>query len=60
VVTSGGKSADGLGAGMCVLGPERGLPLIDKTEGAGALYMIADGKTVTFHASKRFDRFESK
>ncbi len=60
VVRSGGKSADGLGAGLCVLGPERGLAVIDKVEGAAALYMVAGDTEVTFHASKRFESFETK
>jgi FAD:protein FMN transferase len=60
VVRSGGKTADGLAAGLCVLGPTRGLPLIDKLDGGAALYMIGGDKGVTFQPSKRFGEFEAR
>jgi FAD:protein FMN transferase len=60
VVATDGKTADGLATGLCVLGPERGLPVIEKIEGAAAFYIIAGPEGQTFRASKGFDRFQIK
>ena len=59
VVMTNGQTADGLAAGMCVLGAERGLPVIEAIDGAAALFAIGvGGKETTFRASKRFAQFE--
>lgn len=49
VVAPKGVSADGLATAVCVVGPERGLKLIEQTKGAAALIVLAtdDGLTVT-------------
>jgi FAD:protein FMN transferase len=58
VINTDGKTSDGLAAGLCVLGPERGLEVIEKLESAAALYVIggADGPKV--QASRRFAKYE--
>ena len=58
VVATDGKTADGLATGLCVLGPERGLPVIEKIAGAAAMYLIAGEGGQTTRASKRFAAFE--
>ena len=45
VVNTDGKTSDGLATGLCVLGPARGLDVIEKLESAAALYVI-DRKSV--------------
>jgi len=57
VVATDGNTADGLATGLCVLGPARGLPVIEKIDGAAALYVLAGEGGQTVHASKRFGRF---
>ena len=54
VVARDGATADALDTTVYVLGPERGLPLVEATEGAAALLMRAvDGSKTTFE-SRRF------
>jgi FAD:protein FMN transferase len=60
VVATDGKTADGLATGLCVLGPARGLPVIEKTDGAAALYIIAGTDGQTFQASRRFAQFQKE
>jgi thiamine biosynthesis lipoprotein len=61
VIMTDGQSSDGLAAGLCVLGPDKGMPVIDAIEGAAALFAIGsagvEGKTI-FRVSKRFAQFE--
>jgi thiamine biosynthesis lipoprotein len=57
VVASDGATADSLDTAVYVLGPERGLALVEATEGAAALIVrLVDGKTETF-ASRRLKDF---
>jgi thiamine biosynthesis lipoprotein len=58
VVMTNGKTSDGMTTGLCVLGPEKGLPLIESIDGAAALYVIGGEKGQTVHASKRFANFQ--
>jgi FAD:protein FMN transferase len=58
VVASDGKTSDGLATGMCVLGPARGLPVIEKIDGAAALFVVAGEGSQTVYTSKRFARFQ--
>jgi FAD:protein FMN transferase len=58
VIATDGKTADGLATGLCVLGPERGLPVIEKINGAAAMYLIAVESGQMTRASKRFAAFE--
>jgi thiamine biosynthesis lipoprotein len=53
VVARDGATADSLDTAVYVLGPERGMRLVEATEGAAALIVrIKDGKTETY-ASQR-------
>lgn len=58
VIATDGKTSDGLATGMCVLGPERGLPIIEKLEGAAALFVIGGDKGPMAQASKRFANYQ--
>jgi FAD:protein FMN transferase len=58
VIATDGKTSDGLATGMCVLGPERGLPILEKIDGAAALFVIAGDKGPMVHLSKRFLQFQ--
>jgi thiamine biosynthesis lipoprotein len=54
VVARDGATADALDTTVYVLGPERGLPLVEATDGAAALIVrVVDGTRKTFE-SKRF------
>jgi thiamine biosynthesis lipoprotein len=60
VVVTGGATADGLATGLCVLGPERGLKVIEEIDGAAALYLIASDDGSSMVESKRFNAFTVK
>jgi thiamine biosynthesis lipoprotein len=56
VISKNGLIADGLSTAVCVLGPEKGLELIEKTPGACALIMeLVDGHT-RVHQSSGFSQ----
>jgi thiamine biosynthesis lipoprotein len=56
VVAPDGATADSLDTAVYVLGPDRGLALVEATEGAAALIVRArDGKTETFASSRLKD-----
>lgn len=58
VIAPDGTTADALASAVSVLGPEKGLPLIEKTKGAAALIVqIRDGRPQE-HVSRRFGCFE--
>jgi thiamine biosynthesis lipoprotein len=59
-VVKPGGTADGLASPVCVLGPERGLKMIESIEGAAALIVVADGKGQKTYVSKRFPQYELK
>ena len=52
VITS--PIADGMAAALCVLGPERALKFIERTNGTAALYVYEKGEQVISLPSKRF------
>jgi thiamine biosynthesis lipoprotein len=54
VVAADGATADALATAVSVLGPQRGLALIDATPGAAALVLHANGDQVEVHRSKRW------
>jgi thiamine biosynthesis lipoprotein len=57
VIARDGATADSLDTAVYVLGPERGLALVESTEGAAALIVRSrEGKTETY-ASKRLKQF---
>jgi FAD:protein FMN transferase len=55
VVAKNGLTADALDTTACVLGPERGLKLIEETEGAAGLLVFGD-RTIT---TRNFAQFEA-
>ena len=57
VIAPDGMTADALDTAVCVLGPERGLQLVEGTPGAAARITTIDGERVTVHESKRFRDF---
>jgi thiamine biosynthesis lipoprotein len=54
VMARNGTTADGLATAVCVLGPERGLALVEATEGAAALIVRKTEKGLETLTSKRF------
>jgi thiamine biosynthesis lipoprotein len=57
VVSTDGMIADALDTAVCVLGPEKGIDLIDKTPGAAGRITTIDGDAVKVFESKRFRQF---
>lgn len=57
VIAPRGITADGLDTACSVLGPEKGLPLIEKTEGAAALTMELRGTEIETRISKRMEAY---
>jgi thiamine biosynthesis lipoprotein ApbE len=55
-----GKTADGWAGALFVLGPERGLKLIETVDGAAALFVTATEQGSVVQRSKRFAGFEVK
>ncbi|HYV34693.1 MAG TPA: FAD:protein FMN transferase [Gemmataceae bacterium] len=58
VIAKDGNMADGMATALCVLGPKKGLPFIEKVEGGAALYVIGTDKGQTVQASKRFGQYQ--
>jgi thiamine biosynthesis lipoprotein len=57
VIAPDGMTADALASAVSVLGPQRGLALIEETKGAAALVVqVEDSEPVTF-VSERFEEF---
>jgi thiamine biosynthesis lipoprotein len=55
VIAPNATTSDGLDTAMCVLGPERGMAMIEKLDGVAALYVYETGKGEEMEiASKRF------
>ncbi len=57
IVAPQGSSADGLATAVSVLGPERGLKLIEKMKGMAALIVVADEAGITVRESSEFAKF---
>jgi thiamine biosynthesis lipoprotein len=55
VVAPNCTTADALASAVSVLGPDKGLALVDRTEGAAALLLRAPHGKPQTHASKRFE-----
>jgi thiamine biosynthesis lipoprotein len=51
-------AADSLATAVCVLGPERGLGLVQSTAGAQAIYLYIDGSKMQCLATAGFEEFE--
>lgn len=57
VVAPAGIAADSLATALCLLGPEKGFPLIEKIPGAAAILLqVEDGKP-TSHVSRRWNGY---
>ncbi|HMC63814.1 MAG TPA: FAD:protein FMN transferase [Gemmataceae bacterium] len=57
VLAKDGTASDSLAKVVCVLGPERGLKLIEATDGAAALFVRRTDEGVETFESKRFSTF---
>jgi thiamine biosynthesis lipoprotein len=55
-----GATADGWAGTLCVLGPERGLKLIEAVDGAAALFVTATEQGQVVQRSRRFAAFAVK
>jgi FAD:protein FMN transferase len=60
VVAPSGAVADALATAMCVLGPERGLKVVEDTDQAAALFVLETDKGIVTIPSKRFKDYEFK
>jgi thiamine biosynthesis lipoprotein len=60
VVARDGTTSDAWDTALCVVGPERGLKLIEAIDGAAALFVIGTEKGQVTHASKRWAQYEIK
>lgn len=58
VIARDGTTADALATAVCVMGPERGMKLIEETEGAEALIVLATEHGIRVIESKMFQRHE--
>jgi thiamine biosynthesis lipoprotein len=57
VISADGMTADALDTAVCVLGPEKGIELIDRTPGAAGRITAIEGDAVKVYDSKRFADF---
>jgi thiamine biosynthesis lipoprotein len=57
VVAPTGTLADGLATAACVLGPEKGLKLIERQEGCAALFLSEDGERIVSTASEGLAKY---
>jgi thiamine biosynthesis lipoprotein len=61
VIAPNATTSDGLDTGMCVMGPERAMAMIEKLDGVAALYVYETEKGEEREiASKRFSTFVEK
>lgn len=58
VVAKSGIIADGLDTTVYVLGPQKGMPIVEQTEGAASLYISVGGQPKTI-ASSRWDQLKN-
>jgi thiamine biosynthesis lipoprotein len=59
VITTMGKIADGLGTAVSVLGPDKGMQLIESIPGAAAYIVAIENEKPKTYASSRFRQFTS-
>jgi thiamine biosynthesis lipoprotein len=60
VIARDGTTSDAVATAACVLGPQRGLKLVETLQGAEALFMVATDGGQKTHATKRFKEYEWK
>ncbi len=58
VIARDGVTADALATAVSVLGPDRGLPLIDQTPGAAGMIVSVEGQEVKTYRSARSNAWE--
>ncbi len=58
VISSDGMTADTLALVVCVLGPRKGLALIDRLPGTAAIVTTYDAGTPTVYRSRLFSKYE--
>jgi thiamine biosynthesis lipoprotein len=57
VIAPNATTSDGLDTGLCVMGPDRGLKLVEAREDVAALFVFETDKGVQSVASKRFAKY---
>ena len=57
VIAPTATASDGLDTGLCVLGVERGLKIVESREDVAALFVFETGKGIETTASKRFAKY---
>jgi thiamine biosynthesis lipoprotein len=57
VIAANGTLSDGLATAACVMGPEKGVALVERFDKAAALYIFESDRGLTTKKSKGFDRF---
>jgi thiamine biosynthesis lipoprotein len=60
VTAKNGTTSDGLDTTVAVLGPERGLRLVEETEGAAVLFVRKTDKGEEVFKSKRWQEYSRK
>src|SRR4029077_332861 len=57
VIAKNGTTSDALDTALCVMGPERGMKLIESLLDVAALYVMENDKGIVTIPSKRFEKF---
>ncbi len=60
VIAPRGIDADSIASAVSILGPEKGLKLVEDTPGAAALIIVDESGSQKSHSSSRFAQFEAK
>lgn len=60
VIAKSGIDADSIASAVSILGPEKGLKLVEETPGAAALMIVDEEGTQKSYTSSRFADFEAK
>lgn len=60
VIAADGTTTDALATALCVMGPDRSMHLIEKTDRAAALFVMETDKGIVTIRSKRFAEYEFK
>ena len=57
VIAPNATTSDGLDTGLCILGVERGLKIVENRKDVAALFVFETGKGIETTASKRFEKY---
>ena len=60
ILARDGTTADSLATAVSVLGPEKGVELVDRTPGAAALILRAEGGRIETRESRRLHRWTAR